>query len=165
MAANQIVRVEVNGVAHEAFVPPRLLLADFLRERLDLTGTHLGCEQGVCGACTVLLDGDAVRSCLLFTVQADGHRVTTIEGIADGDRLSPVQQAFNEHHAMQCGFCTAGFVVSVTALLAQRPAPSDDEVLETLDGNLCRCTGYQNIIAAVHAAARELQATGDGVSS
>jgi carbon-monoxide dehydrogenase small subunit len=165
MAANQIVRVEVNGVGHEAFVPPRLLLADFLRERLDLTGTHLGCEQGVCGACTVLLDGDAVRSCLLFTVQADGHRVTTIEGIADGDRLSPVQQAFNEHHAMQCGFCTAGFVVSVTALLAQRPAPSDDEVLDTLGGNLCRCTGYQNIIAAVHAAAGELQATGDGVPS
>jgi aerobic carbon-monoxide dehydrogenase small subunit len=122
-------------------------------------------RAGVCGACTVLLDGDAVRSCLLFTVQADGHRVTTIEGIADGDRLSPVQQAFNEHHAMQCGFCTAGFVVSVTALLAQRPAPSDDEVLETLDGNLCRCTGYQNIIAAVHAAGRELQATGDGVPS
>ena len=119
----------------------------------------------MCGACTVLLDGDAVRSCLLFTVQADGHQVTTIEGIADGDRLSPVQQAFNEHHAMQCGFCTAGFVVSVTALLAQRPAPSDDEVLDTLDGNLCRCTGYQNIIAAVHATARELQATGDGVTS
>lgn len=165
MATNQIVSLEVNGVAYEELVPPRLLLADLLRERLDLTGTHLGCEQGVCGACTVLLDGEAVRSCLLFAVQADGHRVTTIEGIADGDRLSPIQQAFNEHHAMQCGFCTAGFVVSATALLAERPSPSEDEVLDVLGGNLCRCTGYQNIIAAVHSAARELQATHDGVAS
>jgi aerobic carbon-monoxide dehydrogenase small subunit len=154
MSSKQVVTIEVNGATHEELVPPRLLLSDFLRERLDLTGTHLGCEQGVCGACTVLLDGAAVRSCLMFAVQADGHSVTTIEGIGSGEQLTPLQEAFNEHHAMQCGFCTAGFIVSATAMLAEDPAPDDDRILDTLGGNLCRCTGYQNIVAAVWSVAR-----------
>jgi carbon-monoxide dehydrogenase small subunit len=135
-------------------VPPRLTLADFLRERLQLTGTHLGCEHGVCGACSVLLDGQAVRACLVFAVQADGAEVTTIEGIAAPDgTLSPVQQAFRDQHGLQCGFCTPGFVVSVTAFLRDHPDPTEDEIRENLSGNLCRCTGYQGIIAAVRAAA------------
>jgi carbon-monoxide dehydrogenase small subunit len=160
MTADWIVTVEVNGATHRERVSPRMLLADFLRERLDLTGTHLGCEQGVCGACTVLFDGRAVRSCLMFAVQADGHQVTTIEGLSASDgELTPIQRAFNEHHALQCGFCTPGFVVSTTALLADTPAPTDHEILDTLDGNLCRCTGYQNIIAAVRAAAGQRQPT------
>jgi len=130
--------------------------ADFLRERCGLTGTHLGCEHGVCGACTVLLDGAAVRSCLVFAVQADGREVTTIEGLgAEDGGLSPVQSAFREHHGLQCGFCTPGFVVSVTAMLRDNPNPTDREIREGLSGNLCRCTGYQGIIAAVRAAADE----------
>ena len=146
--------VTVNGVRRRATVPPRLTLADFLRERCDLTGTHLGCEHGVCGACTVLLDGEAVRSCLVFAVQADGAEVTTIEGIAGPDgELSPVQAAFRDHHGLQCGFCTPGFVVSVTAFLRDNPDPTDDEIRDGLSGNLCRCTGYQGIIDAVRAAA------------
>jgi len=164
MAAKRIVTVEVNGVACEELVSSRLLLADLLRENLNLTGTHLGCEQGVCGACTVLLDGKPVRSCLLFAVQAEGHRITTIEAIGDNDELSPVQRAFNEHHALQCGFCTPGFVMSITALLEENPEPTGEEVLDTLGGNLCRCTGYQNILAAVHAAASDLQRTEEEVS-
>jgi carbon-monoxide dehydrogenase small subunit len=153
MSSEAVVRVEVNGTAYEELVPARLLLSDFLRERLDLTGTHLGCEHGVCGACTVLLDGAAIRSCLLFAVQADGHSLTTIEGIGSTDQLTPLQEAFNEHHAMQCGYCTAGFIVSATALLAEEPAPDDERILDTLGGNLCRCTGYQNILAAVRSVA------------
>ena len=148
------IRVRVNGTNRRATVPPRLTLADYLRERCQLTGTHLGCEHGVCGACTVLLDGQAVRACLMFAVQADGAHVTTIEGIASPDgRLSPVQQAFRDHHGLQCGFCTPGFVISVTAFLRDHPDPTDDEIREGLSGNLCRCTGYQGIIAAVRAAA------------
>jgi carbon-monoxide dehydrogenase small subunit len=148
------VELTVNGVRRRATVPPRLTLADFLRERLGLTGTHLGCEHGVCGACSVLVDGEAVRACLMFTVQADGAEVTTIEGIAAPDgELSAVQAAFREHHGLQCGFCTPGFVVSATALLRDDPDPSDDDIRIGLSGNLCRCTGYQGIIAAVRAAA------------
>jgi carbon-monoxide dehydrogenase small subunit len=146
--------VVVNGEAKETVIEPRLTLADFLRERCHLTGTHLGCEHGVCGACTVLVDGAAVRSCLMFAVQADGAEVTTIEGIAGPDSaLSHVQQAFRDAHGLQCGFCTPGFVVSVTAFLRNKPAPSDQEIREALSGNLCRCTGYQGIINAVRIAA------------
>ena len=144
------IEVTVNGTARSASVEPRLTLADYLREKCHLTGTHLGCEHGVCGACTVLLDGDAVRSCLVFAVQADGAEVTTIEGIGGPDgELSPVQEAFREHHGLQCGFCTPGFVVTATALLRDNPSPSDDEIRDGLSGNLCRCTGYQGILNAV----------------
>jgi carbon-monoxide dehydrogenase small subunit len=150
------VAVRVNGGQRQAVVEPRLTLADYLRERCGLTGTHLGCEHGVCGACTVLVDGEAVRSCLVFAVQADGREVTTIEGLSNPDgELSTVQSAFRDHHGLQCGFCTPGFVVSVTAFLRDNPQPTDEQIIEALSGNLCRCTGYQGIIAAVHAAARE----------
>jgi carbon-monoxide dehydrogenase small subunit len=149
-----VVRVVVNGEAREASVEPRLTLADFLRERCHLTGTHLGCEHGVCGACTVLVDGAAVRSCLMFAVQAEGSEVTTIEAIGDADGgLSPVQEAFRDAHGLQCGFCTPGFIVSVTAFLRENPDPSDEEIRAGLSGNLCRCTGYQGIIKAVRMAA------------
>jgi len=148
------IEVTVNGRRRRAAVEPRLTLADFLRERCQLTGTHLGCEHGVCGACTVLLDGQAVRGCLVFAVQADGGSVTTVEGIAAADgTLSPVQQAFRENHGLQCGFCTPGFVTSVTAFLRDNPSPTDEEIRAGLSGNLCRCTGYQGILAAVRAAA------------
>lgn len=148
------IELTVNGVRRRAVVPPRLMLADFVRDTLGLTGTHLGCEHGACGACSVLLDGEAVRSCLVFAVQADGAEVTTIEGIggADGE-LSAMQAAFRDNHGLQCGFCTPGFVVSATALLRDNPHPTDEEIREGLSGNLCRCTGYQGIIKAVHAAA------------
>ena len=147
------VRMTVNGEGRAATVEPRLTLADFLRERCHLTGTHLGCEHGVCGACTVMLDGAAVRSCLVFAVQADGAEVTTVEGLAPDGELSPVQQAFRDCHGLQCGFCTPGFVVSVTAFLRDNPDPTDEEIREGLAGNLCRCTGYQGILAAVRQAA------------
>jgi carbon-monoxide dehydrogenase small subunit len=151
------VELTVNGEVRRAEVEPRLTLGDFLRERCGLTGTHLGCEHGVCGACTVLVDDEAVRACLMFAVQADGTEVTTIEGIAAPDgELSAVQRAFRDCHGLQCGFGTPGFVVSVTAFLRERPDPSDDEIREALSGNLCRCTGYQGIIAAVRQAATEL---------
>ena len=153
------VRMTVNGDVREATVEPRLTLADFLRERCHLTGTHLGCEHGVCGACTVFVDGNAVRACLMFAVQADGADVTTIEGLGSPDgELSTVQQAFRDCHGLQCGFCTPGFVVSVTALLRDNPNPTDDEIRHGLGGNLCRCTGYQGIIAAVRQAAESNQA-------
>jgi carbon-monoxide dehydrogenase small subunit len=150
----QRVTMTVNGERHSAVVEPRKTLADYLREDCALTGTHLGCEHGVCGACTVLLDGAAVRSCLVFAVQAEGADVTTVEGFADADgTLSPVQDAFREEHGLQCGFCTPGFIVSVHALLADNPSPTHDEITEALSGNLCRCTGYQGIIRAVERAA------------
>jgi aerobic carbon-monoxide dehydrogenase small subunit len=150
-----LVQLAVNGEPRMAVVEPRLTLADFLRDVCHLTGTHLGCEHGVCGACTVLLDGAAVRSCLMFAVQANGSEVTTIEGLSGPDgRLTDVQHAFREAHGLQCGFCTPGFVVSVTALLRDNPNPSDDEIRDGLAGNLCRCTGYQGIVAAVRLAAR-----------
>jgi aerobic carbon-monoxide dehydrogenase small subunit len=148
------VKLTVNGQARSATIEPRLTLADYLRERCHLTGTHLGCEHGVCGACTVLLDGAAVRSCLVLAVQADGAEVTTIEGIGpEGGGLSPVQEAFRDCHGLQCGFCTPGFVVSVTAFLRDNPDPTDVEIRVALSGNLCRCTGYQGILAAVRQAA------------
>jgi carbon-monoxide dehydrogenase small subunit len=153
------VAVSVNGRPFSAEVEPRMTLADFLREQCRLTGTHLGCEHGVCGACTVLLDGAAVRACLVFAVQADGAEVTTIEGIGGPDgELSPVQEAFRACHGLQCGFCTPGFIVSVTALLRDNPDPTEDELREGLSGNLCRCTGYQGILDAVRRAARDLGA-------
>ncbi|MER5750114.1 (2Fe-2S)-binding protein [Streptomyces sp. NPDC002088] len=160
-AATVDIRVRVNGTRRRETVPARLTLADFLRVNCGLTGTHLGCEHGVCGACTVLLDGEAVRACLVFAVQADGAEVTTVEGLAGPHgELSTVQAAFREHHGLQCGFCTPGFVVSVTAFLAENPKPTDDEIREALTGNLCRCTGYQGIVNAVRAAAENSVAEG-----
>jgi aerobic carbon-monoxide dehydrogenase small subunit len=147
------IELTVNGEARRAAVEPRKSLADFLREDLRLTGTHLGCEHGVCGACSVILDGRAVRSCLVFAVQAHGAEITTVEGLADDGELTPVQAAFQAEHGLQCGFCTPGFVVSATALLERNPDPSDDEIREGLSGNLCRCTGYQGILRAVRSAA------------
>ncbi|WP_074949891.1 (2Fe-2S)-binding protein [Alicyclobacillus macrosporangiidus] len=149
------VRLNVNGAVHELDVEPRWLLSDVLRHQLGLTGTHVGCEQGVCGACTVLVDGKPERSCLMFAVQAEGHEVTTIEGLTPADGLSPLQEAFQEHHALQCGFCTPGMVVTAAALLRDRPNPTEEEVREALSGNVCRCTGYQFIVDAVLAAAKE----------
>jgi carbon-monoxide dehydrogenase small subunit len=150
-----IVELTVNSQIRRATVEPRTTLADFLREQCRLTGTHLGCEHGVCGACTVLVDGAAVRACLVFAVQTDGTEVTTIEGIAGPDgELSAVQSAFRDCHGLQCGFCTPGFVVSVTAFLRDNANPSDQEIREALSGNLCRCTGYQGIVNAVRQAAR-----------
>jgi aerobic carbon-monoxide dehydrogenase small subunit len=162
MTAMRRVTVEINGERYEEAVPPRLLLSDFLRDRLDLTGTRLGCEHGVCGACTVLFDGRPARSCLMLAVQANGHSIMTIEGLADGTALHPVQQGFHEKHGLQCGFCTAGFVMSCAELLKRNPAPSDEEIYETLGGHLCRCTGYQNIVAA---AKRAIELTREEVRS
>jgi carbon-monoxide dehydrogenase small subunit len=147
------VKVMVNGVAYERTVEPRLLLSDFLRHTLGLTGTHVGCEHGVCGACTVLLDGDSVRSCLMFAVQADGARVETVEGLGTIGSLNALQEAFHEHHALQCGFCTPGMLITATDLISKYPLASDDDIREGLSGNLCRCTGYEHIVRAVRAAA------------
>jgi aerobic carbon-monoxide dehydrogenase small subunit len=153
------VTMVVNGQARNGLAEPRLTLADFLRDTCRLTGTHLGCEHGVCGACTVLVEGAAVRSCLMFAVQADGAAVTTVEGLAAADgELSTVQEAFREAHGLQCGFCTPGIVVSVTAFLRDNPRPTDEQIRAALSGNLCRCTGYQGILAAVRAAADRLAA-------
>ncbi len=146
----------VNGKQVQVTVPARKTLADALREDLGLTGTHLGCEHGVCGACTILMDGQAVRSCLLLAVQADGHDLRTVEGLADGDRLHPIQEAFWEAHGLQCGFCTPGFLMTITEFLAENPKPTEDEIREAIAGNLCRCTGYVNIIKAVQIAAEKL---------
>ena len=147
--------VTVNGVERESEVESRLLLADFLRHHADLTGTHLGCEHGVCGACTVLVEGRAVRSCLMLAVQADHRSVTTVEGLSpDGATLHPLQQAFHDHHGLQCGFCTPGILMTLLEFLEENPEPSETAVREALSGNLCRCTGYQGIVdAALHAAA------------
>ena len=144
------IRVVVNGEERRGSVEPRRTLADFLREDCALTGTHLGCEHGVCGACTVIVDGEAVRSCLMFAVQADGADIVTVEGLGGADgSLSPVQDAFREEHGLQCGFCTPGFVVTVTQFLRENPDPTDEEIREGISGNLCRCTGYQGIVRAV----------------
>ena len=150
------IEFEVNGQPVSADVEPRWTLADALRERLGLTGTHLGCEQGVCGACTVLVDGEPVRSCLLFAVQADGCAVTTVEGLSDRStgEMHPLQQSFSAHHGLQCGFCTPGMLLTALDLLARNPTPSRDEIREELSGNLCRCTGYGQIVDAVADAAR-----------
>ena len=147
------VTITVNGTTHQVAVEPRRILADVLREELGLTGTHLGCEHGVCGSCTVIIDGEAVRSCLQFAVQADGAAITTIEGLATGGELTPVQQAMADHHGLQCGFCTPGFVISITAFLDTNPDPTDQEIREGMSGNICRCTGYQGILKAVRQAA------------
>jgi aerobic carbon-monoxide dehydrogenase small subunit len=148
------IEITVNGERREAEAEPRQLLAYFLRDQLGLTGTNVGCDTSSCGACTVLLDGESVKSCTVFAVQADGCEVTTIEGLAEGDELHPVQQAFHEQHALQCGFCTPGFVLATVSLLRENPSPSEQEIRDGLEGNLCRCTGYHNIVQAVQAAAR-----------
>ena len=147
------VQVTVNGKDYRAQVEARLLLSDFIRDELGLTGTHVGCEHGVCGACTILLDGQPVRSCLMFAVQADGSEIMTVEALGRPDALSPLQQAFRDHHALQCGFCTPGFLMSAYALLRDTPHPSDEQIRDVLAGHLCRCTGYQGIVEAVRAAA------------
>jgi carbon-monoxide dehydrogenase small subunit len=149
----QRIELSVNGEARAADAEVRVTLADFLRYQLGLTGTHLGCEHGVCGACTVLVDGAAVRSCLMLAVQADGHEVTTVEGLGEPDRMHPVQEAFWSSHAFQCGFCTPGFVISTVALLRENPDPSEAEVRDALSGNICRCSGYQAIVEGVLLAA------------
>ena len=154
------IQLTVNGVAREAVTDVRTSLADFLRERLELTGTHLGCEHGVCGACTVIVDGEPVRSCLMLAVQATGTEVLTVEGVADGDMLHPLQQALMETHAFQCGFCTPGFVMSALALLRDDPAADEAAVREELSGNLCRCTGYQTIVEGVLLAGRRARDEG-----
>jgi carbon-monoxide dehydrogenase small subunit len=157
------ITLTVNGRAYTRPVEPRLLLSDFLRHTLGLTGTHVGCEHGVCGACTVLLDGAAVRSCLLFAVQAHGHTVQTVEGLSDDpDHLHPLQQAFWEAHGLQCGFCTPGFLMTLVPFLQENPRPSETEIREALSGNICRCTGYQNIVEAVQRAAAGRLGADDG---
>jgi aerobic carbon-monoxide dehydrogenase small subunit len=156
------VSVTVNGAAHRREVEPRDLLVYFLREDLGLTGTHVGCDTSQCGACTVLLDDQPVKSCTLFAVQADGHRLTTIEGLATDGQLHPIQQAFWNEHGLQCGFCTPGFIMTTAALLASNPKPNEEEIRKGLEGNLCRCTGYANIVKAVQTASASI-ATGAGV--
>jgi carbon-monoxide dehydrogenase small subunit len=148
------IALTVNGAPCEAEVEPRLLLAYFLRDAQGLKGTNVGCDTTSCGACTVLVDGESVKSCTVFAVQADGCDVTTVEGLAQGDELHPVQQAFHEQHALQCGFCTPGFLMATISLLQENPVPSEAEIRDGLEGNLCRCTGYHNIVKAVQAAAR-----------
>jgi carbon-monoxide dehydrogenase small subunit len=148
------IRLRVNGRAYERVVEPRTSLADFLREDLDLTGTHVGCEHGVCGACTVLLNGQPVRSCLLLAIQLNGAELTTIEGLAEGETLHPLQQAFWDNHGLQCGFCTPGILLTAKAFLQEHPSPSEAEIREAISGNLCRCTGYQFIVDAIAEAAR-----------
>jgi carbon-monoxide dehydrogenase small subunit len=152
--------VTVNGQRYEREVEPRLLLSDFLRHDLGLTGTHVGCEHGVCGACTVLFDGEPVRSCILFAVQADGHAVTTVEGLAPGpEKLHPLQEAFHECHGLQCGFCTPGFLMTLVPFLEENRDPSETEIRQAISGNLCRCTGYQHIVDAVQMAAEKRRQT------
>ena len=151
------VRMTVNGKAYEGRCEPRTLLADFLRDNLSLTGTHVGCEHGACGACTILHNGEAARSCIMFAVQADGADILTIEGIAEGGALHPLQSAFHEHHGLQCGFCTPGMLITALDFLRVNPSPSVSEVREALSGVLCRCTGYQNIVKAVMAAAKTMR--------
>ena len=153
MNGRPTIRLTVNGAPFEREVEPRRLLVDFLREDLGLTGTHVGCEHGVCGACTILLDGDSARSCLTLAVQADGAEVETIEGLGTVEALHPLQRAFREHHALQCGFCTPGMLMAALDLLRKHPSPTEREVREGLSGNLCRCTGYEYVVRAVRAAA------------
>jgi len=158
------ISLTVNGKHYAASVESRLLLSDFLRNELGLTGTHVGCEHGVCGACTILFDGDAIRSCLTFAVQADGHQLTTVEGLApDTQHLHPIQQAFWDHHGLQCGFCTPGFLLTLVPFLEEGPNPTEEEVRQAISGNLCRCTGYQSIVESALAAAAQLRS--DSASS
>jgi carbon-monoxide dehydrogenase small subunit len=152
------IQLTVNQIGYTSRVEPRLLLSDYLRHELGLTGTHVGCEHGVCGACTILFDGQPVRSCLVFAVQADGHAIRTVEGLAPGpDRMHPLQEAFWNKHALQCGFCTPGFLMTLVPYLEANPDPTADEVREAISGNLCRCTGYQHIVEAVLAAAEQMR--------
>jgi aerobic-type carbon monoxide dehydrogenase small subunit (CoxS/CutS family) len=160
MAKTRQVRLTVNGVPHEGLVEPRVTLADFLRGELGLVGTHVGCEHGVCGACTVLLNGKTVRACLMLAVQADGAQLMTVEGLDEDGTLHPIQEAFLEEHGLQCGFCTPGFLLTVYELLEDSPEPSDDEIMDAMGGQICRCTGYQSILAAVRLAAAKLQKAG-----
>jgi carbon-monoxide dehydrogenase small subunit len=149
MSETRTITVTVNGKAHTAEIEPRMTLADFLRHTLELTGTHLGCEHGVCGACTILFDGNSARACLMLAVQTDGHEITTVEGLAKPDgTLSPIQAAFKKHHGLQCGFCTPGMLITLTELLRDQPDANEDEVRDVLSGNLCRCTGYSGIVDA-----------------
>jgi aerobic carbon-monoxide dehydrogenase small subunit len=152
VVTSQTVSVEVNGTTYEREVEARRLLIHFLRDDLDLTGSHVGCDTGNCGACSVLLDGTLVKSCMVLAVQADGSKVETVEGLAEDEQLSPLQQAFSDHHALQCGYCTPGMLMSATALLRENPRPSDEEIARAIQGNICRCTGYWNIFDAVKAA-------------
>jgi aerobic carbon-monoxide dehydrogenase small subunit len=152
VVTSQVVSVEVNGTTYEREVEARRLLIHFLRDDLDLTGSHVGCDTGNCGACSVLLDGTLVKSCMLLALQADGATIETVEGLAEDEQLSPLQQAFSDHHALQCGYCTPGMLMSATALLREKPRPSDDEITRAIQGNICRCTGYWNIVTAVKAA-------------
>ena len=156
MSVKRMIKLTVNGTTYQESVDVRTILADFLRDRLNLTGTHLGCEHGICGACTILFNGDAVRSCLLLAVQADGASLMTVEGLAQGPELHPLQQAFQENHALQCGFCTPGFLMTAYAFLQDTPHPTADQVREAISGNICRCTGYVPIVQAI------LQASGGG---
>ena len=156
MATKKLVRTKVNGRDHEAEVEPRLLLVHFIREVLALTGTHVGCDTTNCGACTVLLDGRPVKSCTVFAVQADGREIRTIEGVANNGKLHPLQEGFKEEHGLQCGFCTPGMIMSACALLEKNPHPSEQEIRWGISGNLCRCTGYQNIVKAVQYAANKM---------
>jgi len=152
------VAMTVNGVSYERSVEARMLLSDFLRHELGLTGTHVGCEHGVCGACTILLDGESARSCLIFAVQAAGHSITTVEGLAqDRENLHPLQQGFWEAHGLQCGYCTPGILMTLIPFLQQNPDPTEDEIRHALSGNLCRCTGYQHIVDAVKLAAQKMK--------
>jgi carbon-monoxide dehydrogenase small subunit len=155
MSERREIKLTINGKAYAIAVEPRRTLVDAIREDCGQTGTHIGCEHGVCGACTVLVDGDPVRSCLMFAVQAHGKSIRTIEGLADGDALNPLQRAFMEHHGLQCGFCTAGFLMLITGVLEREPDISDEALVEVLSSNLCRCTGYRNIVKAACAAAAE----------
>jgi aerobic carbon-monoxide dehydrogenase small subunit len=160
MAEPRKIRITVNGQAREGWAEPRRLLADFLREDLRLTGTHVGCEHGICGACTVMLNGEAARSCLMLAVQADGAELMTIEGLAHDGKMHPLQEAFWEHHGLQCGFCTPGMLMAASDFLRVNPDPSEDEIREALSAVLCRCTGYQGIVRAVKAAAERMRAAG-----
>ncbi len=156
MAAKQKVRVKINGQEREAEVEPRLLLVHFIREMLELTGTHIGCDTSHCGACTVMLDGKTVKSCTMFAVQADGSEILTVEGLIQDGKLHPLQEGFKEEHGLQCGYCTPGMILSSLALLKRNPHPSEDEIRHGISGNLCRCTGYQNIVKAVQYAAAKM---------
>ena len=158
MAQQHTVRLSVNGKAYEREIEPRMTLVDFLRHELGLTGTHVGCEHGVCGACTIIKDGKAVRSCLMLAVQADGAELRTVEGLHGENGLHPIQEAFIEKHGLQCGFCTPGFLMTTVEFLGDHPDPSDEDIREALGGNLCRCTGYQSIMESVRLAAARLRA-------
>jgi len=157
MSDKHAIKVKVNGIAYERDVESRLLLGDFLRENLNLTGTHFGCEHGVCGACTVLLNGQSIRSCLMFAVQADGCEITTVEGLGDPEHMHPLQQSFWDNHGLQCGFCTAGMLMTAFDLVRNYSLETDDDIRLGLSGNICRCTGYQNIVTAVREAVKALR--------